>query len=96
MAGSDQPEAVEQRTPTEDEVPLLHVHAQEAWRDPAVLVGNRAALQNLRALLDAVLAGGAPEQKAGFMAADGEHYDLCVALENASWRSAAWVRAALP
>ncbi len=79
-----------------DDVPILHVHAQAAWHDPAFLVGNRAALQALRDLLDTVLAGGPTAQTAGCMVADGEHFDLCVALEDAAWHSPAWVHAAVP
>ena len=86
----------QQRMPAESVAPLLHVHAQNAWHDPAFLLGDRTALQKLRDLLDAVLAGGATAQKTDFIVADGEHYDVCVAMENARWQSPAWIHAAVP
>lgn len=60
-----------------DETALLHVIAQQHYHMPAFIVGNRLALENLRAAINAALATGAGH--AAVFANDGEGYGLHVA-----------------
>ena len=60
---------------------ILHVYAQDQWHDEAFLVGDRAALEKVRAAIDAALESGFG--KAVASAADGEGYHLHVVRHDA-------------
>lgn len=53
--------------------PWLHIYAQFAWHDEAVIEGTRAALTNLRNAINRAL-HGEPDTDAEAIVADGEEY----------------------
>lgn len=68
-----------------ESAPYLHIYGQRAWHDDAWIVGNRAALQDLRQALDAALSQfSATDDKhrhqADVFAVDGEGYRIKVCL----------------
>jgi|SRR5882672_2661507 len=73
-------------TPAEHErlmtqMPWLHVYGQPAWHSDCEIIGNRIALENLRAAIDAVLRGGV-DGRAEAMVADGEGYHVVVQIRD--------------
>ena len=76
--------------------PLLHIHAQPCWHDPAYIVGNRAGLEALRDGLNATLAGAS--RPAEVFVSDGEGYEVEVQLDESDWqdREGTWRRRAKP
>jgi hypothetical protein len=76
---------------------LLHVHAQHHQHDEAYIVGNRHALEGLRAALDGILVAGLERVKIEMMTADGEGYDLHIVLDPSPWaKGSRWMQRALP
>ena len=69
-----------------NEEPVVHLLAQEAYHDPAVIVGNREGIANLRDLLDALVDGvdlAGVEKVSGSIQVfcnDGEGYPITAAI----------------
>jgi len=57
---------------------IVHVHAQRSYHMPAFIIGTRAGLEQLRALLDAALAAPDTTTEATLFCTDGEGYGLHV------------------
>ena len=76
-------------------VAILHVHAQLAWHDDAVLVGNEEGLRALREAITEALESGEGGH-ANVTAADGEGYQVVVKLRSADFGARAWDDARLP
>ncbi len=57
-------------------VPLLHILAHPGWHEPAFVIGNRVALENLRDAITRTLAGSAHPFTA--FENDGEGYSVHV------------------
>lgn len=74
---------------------MLLVYGQAASHDDAVLMGSRRALRELRDTLNAVLEDGKPRAIEVFCA-DGEGYDLGVALLDRTMSHSDWQRLAPP
>jgi len=72
------------------EFPTLHIFGQKCWHDDAIIVGNKAALIELRDIIDKAIQYG--EGRLGALTSDGEGYDLFISClpgdpeNNINWR----------
>lgn len=62
---------------------LLHIHAQSFWHSPAYIVGNTAALEQLRDAITAALTKG--KGKTTAFVNDGEGYQITVCRDDSPW-----------
>ena len=75
-------------------IPILHVHAQAHWHEPATIVGNRPALEALAQAIRRALHGN-PSRVDAFVA-DGEGFECHVRLRDAPVGAEAWSNARMP
>jgi hypothetical protein len=83
------------------EVKLLHVHAQQAWHNDVWILGNRAGLEALKAVIESALASGhgstcTPNHAGCMIVTDGEGFEVFVVCDDTSWGDESWSRAAVP
>lgn len=82
-------------SPAVDPIPLLHLHAQAAWHDPAYLVGNPEGLRHfVRAITEALAQGHSTS--AEVFVNDGEGFRVRVLCDASPWDAASWTRRAVP
>ena len=65
-------------------IPLLHVHSQSFQHDDAFLIGNKQALEILKATIEEALKTG--ECSLELYTVDGEGYDLHVFCDDSDWQ----------
>ncbi|MGC8489629.1 MAG: hypothetical protein ACP5QO_15625 [Clostridia bacterium] len=82
-------------TPAADPIPLLHLHAQAVWHDPAYLVGNPEGLRRLVHAITEALAEGHSTSAEVFVN-DGEGFQVRVICDASPWEGASWTRRAVP
>lgn len=60
---------------------ILHIYGQQFWHDDAVIIGDRRALELLRAQIDKALTEGvAANEGCDFFQSDGEGFPLYIAV----------------
>jgi hypothetical protein len=82
-------------SPAADPIPLLHLHAQAAWHDPAYLIGNPEGLRRLAHAITEALARG-QSTSADVFVNDGEGFRVHVLCDASPWEDASWTRRAVP
>jgi hypothetical protein len=75
-------------------IPLLHVHNQSFQHDDAFLIGNRQALEMLKASIEEALK--VKECSLNLYTADGEEYFLHIFCDDSEWQGERWQNALLP
>jgi hypothetical protein len=75
---------------------LLHVYSPRDHHDDAMLVGNKAGLIALRDAVDAAIKGDNGRGHADLFTADGEGFELRIAMEDGDWQKSPWRDMALP
>lgn len=78
-----------------DDPPLLHIHSQDWWHQPAYIVGNSQGLRQLLVAIERTLEEK-KDQGTEVFAADGEGYPVFVLLDDTPWTGDRWTRAELP
>lgn len=75
----------------------LHIYAQQAWHDPAFVIGNREALICLRDAINSALKNGLDDQSNNlgqeYFTSDGEGYPVIVLVEENNKK---WIDYAVP
>ena len=80
--------------PAHIHAPLLHVYAQPVWHEDAFIVGNRAALEDLRRAINTALSTGSGTASA--FVSDGEGYDCNIQVDDTPWEGGTWPKRAVP
>ena len=76
-------------------IPLLHLHAQSAWHDPAYLIGHPEGLRRLIHALTEALAQGHSTSAEVFVN-DGEGFRVRVLCDESPWDAPSWTHRAVP
>ena len=59
-----------------EELPILHIHAQEFWHRPAFICGSSEALQKINFAIETALANSQGKASVILSCNDGESYEL--------------------
>ena len=73
---------------------LLHVHSQGAWHDDVYIVGNRAALEGLRAAIESALEYRTATEECSV--SDGEGFNVIIVCNDYGLVEPSWQNAAVP
>ena len=68
---------------------LLHIYSQSFWHAPALVIGQRKALEELAKAIQTALATGQGKCIDAFVN-DGEGYDVYIILEDSGWDEEIW------